>query len=51
MKIEIKIDEGSNAGPAKIRIRSLLAALKNGNGVKKRKEWQPDAHPPFLRKK
>ena len=45
---QIKIDEGANLGPAKIRIRSLLAALKdmhlNENAVK----THPANHPPVF---
>ena len=35
---QIKIDEGDNLGPAKIRIRSLLAALKDRQQEKKKSE-------------
>ena len=31
----LKIDEGNNLGAAKIRIRSLKAAMKEGNNKKK----------------
>ncbi len=46
---QIKIDEGSNLGPARIRIRSLLAALRERVG----KEIVPDCEyqepPPFTK--
>ena len=39
---QIKIDEGANAGSEKIRIRSLVAALKKRNGFENGEERKPD---------
>lgn len=51
---QIKIDEGANLGPAKIRIRSLLAALKdmhlNENAVKTHPTNRPPVFTPEMKK-
>ncbi|MBO4707376.1 MAG: 2-hydroxyacyl-CoA dehydratase [Elusimicrobiaceae bacterium] len=50
---QIKIDEGENLGPAKIRIRSLLAAMrdmKHDNIVKEKKENAPAQFTPEMKK-
>ena len=45
---QIKIDEGDNLGPAKIRIRSLLAALKDMQLTRRREEPVRTAKPPVF---
>ena len=47
---QIKIDEGDNLGPAKIRIRSLLAALKDMQQRKKETHTQHPQQPPVFTK-
>lgn len=45
---QIKIDEGANLGPARIRIRSLLAAMRERQSRKEQAPPQPyKAPPPF----
>lgn len=47
---QIKIDEGDNLGPAKIRIRSLLAALKDMERAKQQTESEKKVTPPVFTK-
>lgn len=44
----IKIDEGSNLGAAKIRIRSLKAAMEERNKVKKQQTVEPERYVPAV---